>query len=80
MNNFDNNKRRGVLCSLPLGSMTQAIKARRALAGSDITVTVKKLSTGDRGRGCIYGIEYPCEISGNVRAVLVRNGVGGLGG
>ena len=75
MNNFDNNKRRGALCSLSLGSMTQAIKARRVLARSDITVTVKKLSTGDSGRGCVYGIEYPCEISGNIRAVLQGNGI-----
>ena len=64
-------------CSIPLGSMTQAIKTRRLLARVDIAVTVKKLSSGG-AKGCIYGIEYPCELSGNVRTVLQQNGMGGF--
>lgn len=57
-------------CAAATGSMTIAIKARRALSSAGITVSVKKLSGGDKSRGCIYGIEYPCELSGNILAFL----------
>ena len=54
--------------------MTLAIKARRSLAAVGITVNVKKLGGGD-SRGCIYGIEYPCELSGNIISVLQSRGI-----
>jgi hypothetical protein len=50
--------------------MTMAIKARRLLMQRNITVTVRKLGTQSTRRGCVYGIEYPCELSGNVLSVL----------
>ena len=75
MSNLYTNTDKRALCSLSLGSMTQAIKAKRILSRSDIAVNVKKLSTSGNERGCIYGIEYPCELSGNIRVILQRNGV-----
>ena len=58
------------LCAASTGSMTMAIKARRALAANGISVNVKKLSGGNDSHGCIYGIEYPCELSGNIISIL----------
>ncbi len=63
------------LCTASTGSMTMAIKARRTLSESGISVSVKKLSAGESRRGCIYGIEYPCELSGNILAVLRAKGI-----
>jgi hypothetical protein len=55
--------------------MTQALKAKRLLGRADISVNVKKLSVSSSANGCIYGIEYPCELSGNVNTILTRNGL-----
>jgi len=63
------------LCAAATGSMTIAIKARRALSSAGISVSVKKLSGGGESRGCIYGIEYPCELSGNVLSLLQSRGI-----
>ena len=63
------------LCAASTGSMTMAIKARRSLAAQGITVNVKKLSAGVEKRGCIYGIEYPCDLSGNVASILRSCGI-----
>ncbi len=63
------------LCAASLGSMTMAIKARRALSEQGISVNVKKLSAGESRRGCIYGIEYPCELSGNILSSLRHKGL-----
>ena len=58
------------LCTVSTGSMTMAIKARRLLMQRNITVAVRELATQSTRRGCIYGIEYPCELSGNILSVL----------
>ncbi len=63
------------LCAASTGSMTIAIKARRALSAGGISVSVKKLSGGKDSRGCIYGIEYPCELSGNILSLLRERGI-----
>ena len=63
------------LCAAATGSMTIAIKARRTLSAEGISVSVKKLSGGNDSRGCIYGIEYPCELSGNVLSLLRERGI-----
>ena len=62
-------------CAASTGSMTTAIKARRALSSVGISASVKKLSGGNDSRGCIYGIEYPCELSGNVLSLLQSRGI-----
>ncbi len=55
--------------------MTMAIKARRTLSEQGISVSVKKLSAGESRRGCIYGIEYSCELSGSILAILRDKGI-----
>jgi hypothetical protein len=75
MTNYYSNQGLRALCSLSLGSMTQALKAKRLLGRFDIRVNVKKLSVSNNTSGCIYGIEYPCEISGNVNAILKNGGI-----
>ena len=62
-------------CTASIGSVTVAMKAKRALAASGITCDVIKVSTGGGARGCVYGIEYPCAISGNVRSILAGMGL-----
>ena len=65
-------------CSLPIGSVTVAMKAKRALAQARIQCEVIKISRANEAHGCIYGIEYPCELSGNVRRALSDAGIATL--
>ena len=70
MNKYRQGSLSSPLCSISLGSMTEAIKARRYLSSRSIEVKVRKISEGNGARGCVYGIEYPCSVSGNVYALL----------
>ena len=67
--------RNGALCRLATGSMTAAMKSQRLLARSTVKVNVVKISSSDESRGCIYGIEFPCVYSGNVRTILESSGI-----
>ena len=73
MSNFYNGGIFAARCQGSLGAMTQALKAKRLLARSGIAVEIRKLSSDERG--CVYGIEYPCELLGNVRLILQSNGM-----
>ena len=56
-------------CSAAIGSMTQAMKAQKALANAAIPSTVIKSDSSLR-RGCVYGLSFSCEQEKNVRVVL----------
>ena len=62
-------------CRAALGSVTLAMRAKRALAASQIACDVIKVSSGNSARGCVYGIEYPCEQSGSVISILAASGI-----
>jgi len=53
--------------------MTIAMKAQRALAKHAVRASVVKISA--TARGCSYGIEFDCALSGNVRAILDEAGI-----
>ena len=58
-------------CSAAIGSITQAMKAQRALAEAAIPTTVIKYeSSGSGNKGCIYGLSFSCSQSNNVQTVL----------
>ena len=61
-------------CTVSIGSVTYAEKAMRALASAAIYSEIVKLDES-RSRGCIYGLEFPCSQSDNVRAVLRTAGI-----
>ena len=61
-------------CTFVTGTMTLALKAQRTLAHHAIRIDVTKISTQTDSKGCVYGIEYPCALSGNIRSIL--DGVG----
>jgi hypothetical protein len=63
------------ICTATLGSVTLAMKARRALAAQGLGCEVIKISDQSSSRGCVYGIEYPCEISGSVQRVLSASAI-----
>ena len=60
-------------CTVAIGSMTQAMKAQKALNAAAIPSTVIK-SDSQRARGCIYGLAFSCLQSDNVRHVLSQTG------
>lgn len=57
-------------CSAALGSVTQAMKAQKALAAAAIPSTVIKWEASSRLRGCMYGVQYSCVQERNVKSVL----------
>ena len=61
-------------CTVSVGSVTYAEKAMRALASAAIYSEIVKLDE-NRSRGCVYGLEFPCSQSDNVRAVLRQAGI-----
>ena len=72
MNNFQST-RGGARCQATMGSVTLAMKAKRTLASANIPSDVVKLKARNAAsRGCIYGIEYPCELAGNVQRLLAE--------
>lgn len=75
MNHRQRPYEQGSACTASLGSVTVAMKAKRALSASQIKCEVVKVSTRRSAGGCVYGIEYPCELSGNVKNILDRAGV-----
>lgn len=67
--------RGGALCRFSAGSMTAAMKSQRTLARNAIRVNVVKISSSEKDKGCIYGIEFPCVLSGNIRSILDAAGI-----
>ena len=57
-----------------IGSMTAALKARRALSAESLYSDVVKVSS-HHGGGCEYGVRFSRAISGNVSAILAANGI-----
>ena len=57
-------------CSLPIGSMTQAMQAQRALEAEGIFVRIQKADAEAEGRGCAYAVGFPCGYEAEVKNVL----------
>lgn len=71
-------------CTAVIGSMTQAMRARRALTNAAVYANVVKVNAATAKHGCAYGVSYPCSLDGAVREVLRREGIraqwgGGMG-
>lgn len=62
-------------CSAVMGSMTAAMKAQRLLGKHALRATVKKISPGTGNKGCIYGIEFDCARSRDIRQILENSGI-----
>ena len=61
------NDRRG--CTAGIGSLTQTMRAQKALAASAIPSRVIKSDVSSR-HGCAYALSFSCEQERNVRHVL----------
>ena len=57
-------------CYAEIGSVTEAMKAQKALAASAIPSEIIKKEGSSRRRGCVFGIGFSCVQQNNVRAVL----------
>ena len=47
-------------CTVDIGSVTHAMKAQRALTAAAIYTEVIKTDIGRQGKGCVYGLAFPC--------------------
>ena len=57
-------------CTAAIGSLTYAIKAKRALEQAGLVGNIVKLNASMTRRGCAYGLEFHCEDQRAVRAVM----------
>ena len=62
-------------CMASLGSMTQAMQARGALAGAAIRAEIVETDGNRAKRGCAYAVTFPCDVRENVRRVLKSAGI-----
>ena len=62
-------------CVAVIGSMTQAMRAQKALAMAAIRSEVIKADSSKTGRGCAYGVSYSCLQEQNVNNVLKNSGI-----
>ena len=57
------------MCTLEVGSVTQAMKIQELLSRYAIPSKIIKTDSSSR-RGCVYGLSYTCSQSNNVNTVL----------
>lgn len=62
-------------CLAVMGSMTQAMRAQKVLAGAAVRAEVVKADSAHTRRGCAYALSYPCSQENNVRTILSGAGI-----
>jgi hypothetical protein len=62
-------------CSAVTLSMTNALKAQKALARHAIRSNVIKISGSMSKSGCVYGIEFACSYMLQIRSILEGYGI-----
>ena len=62
-------------CIAVIGSMTQAMRAQRALANAAARAEVIKADSAITGRGCAYAISYSCLQAEHVKMILKTAGI-----
>ena len=62
-------------CLAVMGSMTQAMRAQKVLAGAAVRAEVVKADSAHTRRGCAYALSYPCSQESNVRTILSGAGI-----
>ena len=67
-------------CIAPIGSITQALRARDVLARDGVAVTVVRNDPAATRHGCAYAISYPCERERQIRSTLRGEGIRWRGG
>lgn len=58
------------VCIAEIGSMTQAMRAQRALADAAIPTTVIKSNSSKNSRGCVYGVSFSCSQRENAENIF----------
>lgn len=62
-------------CTVAIGTMTQAIGARNALAAAAIRTEIVSVEPSRRTRGCGYALSFSCEQEQNLQRVLRSAGI-----
>lgn len=62
-------------CLAIIGSMTQAMRAQRALANAAVRSEVIKVDSALTGKGCAYAVSYSCLQADHVKMILKDAGI-----
>ncbi len=63
------------MCILTMKSMTQALRARGALAARGILSEVVNIDAKLTAKGCAYGVELPCPLLKKALSVLAEKSI-----
>lgn len=63
------------VCTLAIGSITQAMHAKEALLRGGVAATVVRNDPATTKSGCAYAISYPCRQEKTVRSLLRGAGI-----
>ena len=62
-------------CLAIIGSMTQAMRAQKALANAAVRAEVIKVDSALTGKGCAYAVSYSCLQADHVKMILKGAGI-----
>ena len=62
-------------CFAVMGTLTNAQKAQRALSVAAIPSIISKSDPAQGHKGCVWGIEFPCNQSYNVQSIFSSYGI-----
>lgn len=62
-------------CIAVIGSVTQAMRAKSVLESRGLRAEVIKVDSTVTGRGCAYGLMYPCGLEKAVLSTLHASGI-----
>ncbi|MBQ5662617.1 MAG: DUF3343 domain-containing protein [Clostridia bacterium] len=71
-----NLKNKRVECRLPIGTLTDAMRAQSLLSASGIRCEIVGADgVRERREGCGYALTFPCTLEGQVRRILREAGL-----
>ena len=62
-------------CMSVVGSMTQAMQAKKRLDAASVYTQIVKADSAEGGQGCSYALSYSCPLAESVKQILTRAGI-----
>ena len=69
------NETKNTQCMSVIGSMTQAMQAKKRLDSASVYTQIIKADSDENGHGCSYALSYSCHLAESVKQILARAGI-----
>lgn len=60
-------------CIYTIGSVTQAMKAKKLLTEYSLPINIIKVN--NEKHGCVHGIEFSCSYKNNIKSILDKHNI-----